>query len=168
MEAGLKRCCKGGTEVLECSDSKWREVMDGFCVQELSVKTSRHPCCAETGDPRYLCFAGDAPYPKYDREITNISLARLTLRAMQALCAPHRLLTRRFSVPLLVGRLKEQCCGVAEMERVRCAEREKEAMCLTDHGSDKNKHPFCIHSNKLQAVPIATAVATEARKCPLF
>ncbi|MGH0186953.1 UNVERIFIED_CONTAM: hypothetical protein FKN15_023179 [Acipenser sinensis] len=124
MEAELKKCCKGGTEVLKCADSKWREVMDSYCAQELSLKTTHHPCCAETGDPRYLCFAGDAPYPKYDREITNISLARLTPRAMQALCAPHRLLSRRFSVPLLVGRLREQCCGLEETERVRCAERE--------------------------------------------
>lgn len=167
MEAELKKCCKGGTEVLKCADSKWREVMDSYCAQELSLKTTHHPCCAETGDPRYLCFAGDAPYPKYDREITNISLARLTPRAMQALCAPHRLLSRRFSVPLLVGRLREQCCGLEETERVRCAEREKEAMCQTDHTSPNDKHPFCTHSNKLHAVPIATAMATQAMKCPL-
>lgn len=76
---------------------QWQKGLDRYCREEGAVKTGQHRCCQRGGGrARSRCFAAAAPHPAYDRELHNVSLARLGPAMLRTLCGPIRLLSKRW------------------------------------------------------------------------
>ncbi|KAI6060779.1 Extracellular matrix protein 1 [Aix galericulata] len=96
LERDFGRCCSNGTG-LECARVAWQKGLDRYCREEGAVKTGQHRCCQRGGGrARSRCFAAAAPHPAYDRELHNVSLARLGPAMLRTLCGPMRLLSKRW------------------------------------------------------------------------
>ncbi|KAM8921477.1 extracellular matrix protein 1 [Pelodytes ibericus] len=124
MESEFKKCCKD--ENIACAHTAWEKVLAQFCSQELSTKTRPYECCKirdRTG--MYSCFADNAPYPEYDREVERVSLTNMTGDSLQKLCGDSKLLTKQKQIPVLVSGLRESCCSLPEDEMLQCAEEQK-------------------------------------------
>lgn len=53
-------------------------------------------CCKEThSQARFECFANQAPYPAYDKEVTSVDLAQITPSLLESLCGPVSLLWKQ-------------------------------------------------------------------------
>ncbi|XP_035168820.1 extracellular matrix protein 1-like [Oxyura jamaicensis] len=95
LERDFGRCCQNTS--LECAHAAWQKGLDRYCREEGGVKTGQHRCCQRGGGrARSRCFAAAAPHPAYDRELHNVSLARMGPAMLRTLCGPMRLLSKRW------------------------------------------------------------------------
>ncbi|XP_069806072.1 extracellular matrix protein 1 [Dendropsophus ebraccatus] len=137
MEGEFKKCCK--TEDVACAHSGWKKVLGKFCAKEQVVKTKHHECCKKRDQTSmFSCFASEAPFPEYDRELEVLNLGNVTEDDLQKLCRDSKLITKQKQMPLLVSSLKETCCGLPQDEKLRCAAEQKETFIKTLCGPKKN------------------------------
>uniref|UniRef100_A0A8D0EQ62 Extracellular matrix protein 1 n=1 Tax=Strix occidentalis caurina TaxID=311401 RepID=A0A8D0EQ62_STROC len=123
LERDYGRCCRNGS--LACARDAWQKGLQRFCREESAVKTRQHRCCQPRGAPaRSRCFAAAAPHPAYDRELHNVSLARLGPALLRTLCGPTRLFTKRRPVPELLGAVTATCCPLPPEEQSACAQEQ--------------------------------------------
>ncbi|KAM5294380.1 extracellular matrix protein 1 isoform 2-T2 [Glossophaga mutica] len=130
LETGYSRCCRchNYVERMDCAKLVWEENLDGYCKQEHAIKTHPHPCCHHPPSPaRDSCFANNAPYPNYDRDLLTIDLSRITPNLMDHLCGNQRVLTKHKQIPGLIGNMTARCCDLPLPEQACCAEEEKSA-----------------------------------------
>ncbi|XP_053330783.1 extracellular matrix protein 1 [Spea bombifrons] len=146
LESEFKKCCKD--ENVVCAHTAWDKVLAKFCLQERTVKTKRHECCAKRDRPgMFSCFAKSAPYPEYDREVETMNLSNVTVEDLQILCGENKLLTKHKQIPLLVSSLKESCCGLLPNATLECVETQKEkfieTLCTIKKNSWKDSESCC-------------------------
>ncbi|XP_020945570.1 extracellular matrix protein 1 isoform X7 [Sus scrofa] len=130
LETGYSRCCRCHNYIhrLDCAKLVWEDALDGYCNQEQATKTHRHLCCHHPPSPaRDECFARQAPYPNYDRDILALDLSRVTPNLMSHLCGNRRVLTKHKQIPGLIQNMTVRCCDVPFPEQACCAEEEKAA-----------------------------------------
>nr|XP_020653868.1 extracellular matrix protein 1 isoform X2 [Pogona vitticeps] len=127
LEDDLDRCCQlSEEEKLPCSSEAWETTLIQYCKQEFSVKTRPHMCCKEKQlDDRLACFAIQAPYPAYDKEVTTVNLAQITSSLLDSLCRPVSLLSKQKPIPALVQNITEPCCPLQAEQRTQCAQETK-------------------------------------------
>ncbi|XP_066465337.1 extracellular matrix protein 1 [Eleutherodactylus coqui] len=137
MEGEFKKCCK--TEDVACAHSGWQKVLGKFCAKEQIVKTKHHDCCKKWDQATMLsCFAREAPFPEYDREVEVLNLGNLTEDGLQKLCGESKLLTKQKQMPLLVSGMKESCCTLPEDRKLLCAAEQREKFIAALCGPEKN------------------------------
>ncbi|XP_077113895.1 extracellular matrix protein 1 isoform X2 [Ranitomeya variabilis] len=124
MEGEFKKCCK--TEDVACAHSGWKKVLGKFCAEEQMIKTKHHECCKKRDQSSvFSCFASEAPFPEYDREVEVLNLGNITEDVLQKLCAESKLLSKQKQLPLLVSSLREMCCSLPVEEQLLCASEQK-------------------------------------------
>ncbi|MEE6491303.1 hypothetical protein FKM82_016170 [Ascaphus truei] len=169
MESEFKKCCKNDN--VACAHTAWEKVLAQFCSHDLAVKTKHYECCKKRDRAgMYSCFAREATYPEYDKEIDILNLSNVTLESLEKLCAGAKLLTKQKQIPLLVSDLRESCCKLPTEERLQCAEVQKdefiETLCSAKKVSWKDSQNCCkkkslekvqCFSHYLQSVSVATA-----------
>ncbi|XP_035427006.1 extracellular matrix protein 1 [Cygnus atratus] len=171
LERDFGRCCHNAS--LECAHAAWQKGLDRYCREEGVVKTGQHRCCQRGGGrARGRCFAAAAPHPAYDRELHNVSLARLGPAMLRTLCGPMRLLSKKRPVPELLEAVTSACCALPPEEQSPCAEeqlsqsiddictswRDPRACCLRG-GPERHR---CFTERYLGGVPLAAAVPPPA------
>ncbi|XP_014647261.1 PREDICTED: extracellular matrix protein 1 isoform X3 [Ceratotherium simum simum] len=130
LETGYSRCCRchSYTNRLDCAKLVWEDALDRYCDREQAVKTHHHSCCHYPPSPaRDECFASQAPYPNYDRDILTLDLSRVTPNLMGHLCGNTRVLTKHKQIPGLIRNMTTRCCELLFPEQACCAEEEKSA-----------------------------------------
>ncbi|XP_048670871.1 extracellular matrix protein 1 isoform X12 [Marmota marmota marmota] len=130
LETGYSRCCRcrSHTNRLDCARLVWEDTLDGYCDKEQATKTHHHSCCHYPPSPaRDECFAHQAPYPNYDRDILTLDLGRVTPNLMGHLCGNRRVLTKHKQIPGLIQNMTARCCNLPFPEQACCAEEEKSA-----------------------------------------
>ncbi|XP_045059641.2 extracellular matrix protein 1 isoform X2 [Desmodus rotundus] len=130
LETGYSRCCRCRSyiERMDCAKLVWEDSLDGYCEQEQAIKTHLHMCCHHPASPaRDNCFAKNAPYPNYDRDLLTIDLSRVTPNLMVHLCGNQRVLTKHKQIPGLIRNMTARCCELPLPEQACCAEEEKSA-----------------------------------------
>ncbi|XP_040143455.1 extracellular matrix protein 1 isoform X2 [Ictidomys tridecemlineatus] len=127
LEMEFQRCCRQGNN-LTCIWKAWEDTLDGYCDKEQATKTHHHSCCHYPPSPaRDECFAHQAPYPNYDRDILTLDLGRVTPNLMGHLCGNRRVLTKHKQIPGLIQNMTARCCNLPFPEQACCAEEEKSA-----------------------------------------
>ncbi|XP_004404267.1 PREDICTED: extracellular matrix protein 1 isoform X2 [Odobenus rosmarus divergens] len=125
LEGEFQRCCRQGYNHT-CTRKAWEDALDGYCDREQSVKTHHHLCCHYPPSPaRDECFARQAPYPNYDRDILTLDLSRVTPNLMGHLCGNGRVLSKHKQIPGLIRNMTAHCCDLPFPEQACCAEEEK-------------------------------------------
>ncbi|XP_068518858.1 LOW QUALITY PROTEIN: extracellular matrix protein 1 [Anas acuta] len=172
LERDFGRCCDNGTG-LACARAAWQKGLDRYCREEGAVKTGQHRCCQRGGGrARSRCFAAAAPHPAYDRELHNVSLARLGPAMLRTLCGPIRLLSKRRPVPELLEAVTSSCCALPPEEQSPCAEEQLSQSidelcgswrdprgCCSRGGPERHR---CFAERYLGGVPLAAAVPPPA------
>uniref|UniRef100_A0A8I3P695 Extracellular matrix protein 1 n=2 Tax=Canis lupus familiaris TaxID=9615 RepID=A0A8I3P695_CANLF len=141
LETRYSRCCRchSHTNRLDCAKLVWEEALDGYCEREQAIKTHHHSCCHHPPSPaRDECFARQAPYPNYDRDILTLDFSQVTPNLMQHLCGNGRLLTKHKQIPGLIRNMTAHCCDLPFPEQACCAEEEKSAFIADLCGSRRN------------------------------
>ncbi|XP_056402332.1 extracellular matrix protein 1 isoform X1 [Hyla sarda] len=137
MEGEFKKCCK--TDDVACAHAGWKKVLGKFCAQEQIVKTKHHECCKKRDQTSMTsCFASEAPFPEYDREVEVLNLGNVTEDDLQILCGESKLLSKQKQMPLLVSSIKERCCALSQDEKLRCAAEQRETFIKTLCGPKKS------------------------------
>ncbi|XP_040267757.1 extracellular matrix protein 1 [Bufo bufo] len=137
MEGEFNKCCK--TDDVSCAHNGWEKVLGKFCAKEQLVKTKHHECCKKRDQASmYSCFASEAPFPEYDREVEVLDLGNITEDGLQKLCGETKLLTKQKQMPLLVSSLKNACCSLPQDEALQCAAEQKEKFIKTLCGAKKD------------------------------
>ncbi|KAM4014417.1 extracellular matrix protein 1 [Anomaloglossus baeobatrachus] len=137
MEGEFKRCCK--TEDVACAHSGWKKILGKFCSKEHLVKTKHHECCRKRDQSSvFSCFASEAPFPEYDREVEVLDLGNVTEDGLQKLCSESKLLTKQKQLPLLVSSLREMCCSLPQEEQLLCAAEQRGKFMKTLCGAKKS------------------------------
>ncbi|XP_051013675.1 extracellular matrix protein 1 [Acomys russatus] len=127
LETEFQRCCRQGHNHT-CAWKAWEDTLDGYCDRELAIKTHPHSCCHYPPSPaRDECFARQAPYPNYDRDILTLDLSRVTPNLMGHLCGNGRALTKHKQIPGLIHNMTVRCCELPFPEQACCGEEEKQA-----------------------------------------
>ncbi|XP_066466402.1 extracellular matrix protein 1 isoform X2 [Tiliqua scincoides] len=174
LETELGRCCHlPQNEKLPCSVRVWEKSLTQFCKEEFSVKTRQHPCCKlDKTEDRHDCFAVQAPYPDYDKEVQLASLAEVTPSLLDTLCGQVTLLTKQKHIPALVKNITGPCCSLLGEERTQCATEAKSEFITTLCGARRRswKDPEnccaqteegarhnCFNLKYLTSVPLARA-----------
>ncbi|XP_036706832.1 extracellular matrix protein 1 isoform X7 [Balaenoptera musculus] len=130
LETGYSRCCRchSYTNRLDCAKVMWEDTLDSYCDQEKATNTHHYSCCHYPPSPaRDECFARQAPYPNYDRDILTLDLSRITPNFMSHLCGNQRVLTKHKQIPGLIQNVTARCCDLPFPEQACCAEEEKAA-----------------------------------------
>ncbi|KAM9294258.1 extracellular matrix protein 1 [Gastrophryne carolinensis] len=136
-EKEYKKCCKN--EDVACAHTGWKKVLSDFCSKELRVKTRHHECCQKEDErSMFSCFASEAPFPKYDKEIENLNLGDISEDVLEKICKDCKLLTKQKQLPLLVSGLKESCCSLPQDKKLACAQEQKENFIKTVCGPNKD------------------------------
>uniref|UniRef100_A0A8C6AT84 Extracellular matrix protein 1 n=1 Tax=Monodon monoceros TaxID=40151 RepID=A0A8C6AT84_MONMO len=128
LETGYSRCCRchSYTNRLDCAKVTWKDTLDGYCDQEKATNTHHYSCCHYPPSPaRDECFARQAPYPNYDRDILTLDLSRITPNFMSHLCGNQRVFTKHKQIPGLIQNVTARCCDLPFPEQACCAEEEK-------------------------------------------
>ncbi|XP_075700838.1 extracellular matrix protein 1 [Rhinoderma darwinii] len=137
MEGEFKKCCK--TDDVACAHSGWEKVLGKFCAKEQIVKTKLYECCKKRDQTSmFSCFASEAPFPEYDREVEILNLGNVTQDGLQKLCGESKLLTKQKQMSLLVSGLKDMCCTLPEDEKLPCAAEQREKFMKTLCGAKKD------------------------------
>lgn len=171
LERDFGRCCHNAS--LECARAAWQKGLDRYCREEGGVKTGQHRCCQRGGGrARSRCFAAAAPHPAYDRELHNVSLARLGPAMLRTLCGPMRLLSKKRPVPELLEAVTSACCALPPEEQSPCAEEQLSQSiddvctswrdpraCCSRGGPERHR---CFAERYLGGVPLAAAVPPPA------
>ncbi|XP_069583165.1 extracellular matrix protein 1 [Ranitomeya imitator] len=172
MEGEFKKCCK--TEDVACAHSGWKKVLGKFCAKEQMIKTKHHECCKKRDQSSvFSCFASEAPFPEYDREVEVLNLGNIMEDVLQKLCAESKLLTKQKQLPLLVSSLREMCCSLPVEEQLLCAAEQKgkfmKILCGAKKDSWKDTQDCCSKDEPeqeqcftyyLQSVSVAVAHRT--------
>ncbi|OCT69066.1 extracellular matrix protein 1 [Xenopus laevis] len=144
LENKYKKCCKD--ENVACAHIAWEKELGEFCTQEHEVFTKPYECCKERVN-MFSCFASNAPYPEYDKEVEQINLSDITTANLQKLCGDIKVLTKQKQIPLLVSELRESCCNTPVEEMMVCADDQKlafiEAVCGAKKDLWKDSHGCC-------------------------
>ncbi|XP_043541494.1 extracellular matrix protein 1-like [Chiloscyllium plagiosum] len=74
LETSYEKCCIEHNK-LACVHKQWKQMLLEYCDSKLSSSNSDDHCCWKKEDELFTCFKNIAAYPKYDHEITTISLA---------------------------------------------------------------------------------------------
>ncbi|XP_063803228.1 extracellular matrix protein 1 isoform X2 [Pseudophryne corroboree] len=136
LEKEYKKCCKRNDEA--CTQSAWEKVLARFCAEEMAVKTVPHVCCSDDDQVMYHCFAKEAPYPEYDREVEALDLGTMTEDILEKLCGEFKLFTKKRRLPLLVTNLKDLCCSLPQDRKLGCAGEQKKKHIKTLCGARKD------------------------------
>ncbi|XP_026953462.1 extracellular matrix protein 1 isoform X5 [Sagmatias obliquidens] len=127
LEGEFQHCCRQGNNHT-CTWKAWKDTLDGYCDQEKATNTHHYSCCHYPPSPaRDECFAGQAPYPNYDRDILTLDLSRITPNFMSHLCGNQRVFTKHKQIPGLIQNVTARCCDLPFPEQACCAEEEKSA-----------------------------------------
>lgn len=169
LETEFQRCCRQGHNHT-CTWKAWEDTLDGYCDQELAIKTHPHSCCHYPPSPaRDECFAHLAPYPNYDRDILTVDLSRVTPSLMDHLCGNGRVLSKHKQIPGLIQNMTARCCQLPYPEQACCGEEEKlafiEDLCGPRRNSWKDpalccalspgdKQANCFNTNYLRNVAL--------------
>ncbi|XP_028645472.1 extracellular matrix protein 1 isoform X3 [Grammomys surdaster] len=169
LEMEFQRCCRQGHNHT-CTWKAWEDTLDGYCDQELAIKTHPHSCCHyPPGPARDECFAHLAPYPNYDRDILTLDLSRVTPNLMGQLCGNGRVLSKHKQIPGLIQNMTVRCCELPYPEQACCGEEEKLAFIEDLCGSRRNswkdpalccdlppgdKQANCFNTNYLRSVAL--------------
>ncbi|XP_040189595.1 extracellular matrix protein 1-like [Rana temporaria] len=130
MENALRKCCK--SEDVTCAHTGWQQTLSKFCEKELEVKTKHHDCCKKNDqESMFRCFASEAPFPEYDKEVESLNLSNITDGILEKICSECKLLTKQKQLPLLVSGLKDSCCILPQDKRLTCAQEQKETFIKT-------------------------------------
>ncbi|KAL8184825.1 UNVERIFIED_CONTAM: hypothetical protein K2H54_030093 [Gekko kuhli] len=130
LEKEFKKCCQ--KKDVSCAHRGWEAVLAQYCKKEGAVKTKPHFCCKEPeGEDRLSCFANQAPFPAYDKEVHVVNLAEVTPSLLDQLCGQHALLSKQKHVPALVQNITVPCCELQGDERTQCAQQEKSQFLTT-------------------------------------
>ncbi|XP_018415399.1 PREDICTED: extracellular matrix protein 1 [Nanorana parkeri] len=136
-ESELKKCCK--TEDVACAHRGWQKAVSKFCTKELEVKSKHYECCKKKDQASmFHCFASEAPFPEYDKEVENLNLGNITESILEKVCAESKLLTKQKQLPLLVSGLKDSCCSLPQDKKLLCAQEQKEKFMKTMCGPKKD------------------------------
>lgn len=181
LETGYSRCCRchSYTHRLECAQLVWEDTLDGYCDRELAIKTHHHLCCHYPPSPaRDECFASQAPYPNYDRDILTIDLGRITPNVMSHLCGNRIVLTKHKQIPGLIRNMTARCCDLPFPEQACCAQEEKSAFisdlcgpqsnCWRDSAfccklSPGDEQTNCFNTNYLRNVALVSGDTGDAK-----
>lgn len=147
--------------------------MTQFCKDEVSVKTKHHPCCKRpTAEDQHACFALQAPYPDYNKEVRLVSLAEVNPFLVDLLCGQVTLLTKQKYIPALVKNITGPCCSLSGDERPKCASAVKSefitTLCDTQRRTwkdpkeccaktEKEGRHSCFNLNYLTSIPLASS-----------
>nr|XP_058936209.1 extracellular matrix protein 1 isoform X6 [Kogia breviceps] len=127
LEGEFQHCCRQGNSHT-CAWKAWKDTLDGYCDQEKATNTHHYSCCHYPPSPaRDECFARQAPYPNYDRDILTVDLSRITANFMRHLCGNQRVLTKHKQISGLIQNVTARCCDLPFPEQSCCAEEEKSA-----------------------------------------
>lgn len=130
LETGYSRCCRchSYTHRLECAQLVWEDTLDEYCDKEQAIKTHPHSCCHYPPSPaRDECFAQQAPYPNYDRDILTLDLGRITPNLMNHLCGNRIVISKHKQIPGLIRNMTAYCCDLPFPEQACCAQEQKSA-----------------------------------------
>lgn len=181
LETGYSRCCRchSYTHRLECAQLVWEDTLDGYCERELAIKTHHHLCCHYPPSPaRDECFASQAPYPNYDRDILTVDLGRITPNLMSHLCGNLIVLTKHKQIPGLIRNVTARCCDLPFPEQACCAQEEKSAFisdlcgpqsnCWRDSAfccklSPGDEQTNCFNTNYLRNVALVSGDTGDAK-----
>ncbi|XP_068109340.1 extracellular matrix protein 1 isoform X2 [Hyperolius riggenbachi] len=146
-EAEFKKCCK--KEDVPCAHSGWQKALSNFCTRELVVKTKHYECCKKKDQvTMFHCFASEAPFPEYDKEVENLNLSNVTEDILDKMCGDSKLITKQKQIPLLVSGLKDSCCSLPQDKKLICVQEQKDkfmkTMCGPKKDSWKDTHNCCI------------------------
>ncbi|CAI9609789.1 unnamed protein product [Staurois parvus] len=137
VENSFRKCCK--TEDVACAHSGWQKALSKFCDKELEVKTKHYECCKKNDQASMIrCFATEAPFPEYDKEVETLNLSNITESILEKICSECKLLTKQKQLPLLVSDIKESCCVLPQEKRLTCAQEQKEIFMKTLCGPKMN------------------------------
>uniref|UniRef100_A0A8C0MK37 Extracellular matrix protein 1 n=1 Tax=Canis lupus familiaris TaxID=9615 RepID=A0A8C0MK37_CANLF len=135
LEGEFQRCCRQGNN----HTCTWKAPLMDTVNREQAIKTHHHSCCHHPPSPaRDECFARQAPYPNYDRDILTLDFSQVTPNLMQHLCGNGRLLTKHKQIPGLIRNMTAHCCDLPFPEQACCAEEEKSAFIADLCGSRRN------------------------------
>ncbi|CAH2326921.1 extracellular matrix 1 [Pelobates cultripes] len=153
LEREFKKCCKD--ENVTCAHTAWQKVLQKFCSEERTVKTRQNECCMKQDRAAmYTCFASQAPYPKYDREVESVDLGNVTVDSLQKLCGGHKLLTKQKKILRLALSLRETCCNLPH-DALQCASEQKEKfieiICSSRKAVWNDAQKCCKKSNEEKA-----------------
>ncbi|KAM5129924.1 extracellular matrix protein 1-like [Mantella aurantiaca] len=136
-ESEFKKCCK--TEDVACAHNGWQKAVSKFCAKELEVKSKHYECCKKKDQAGVLrCFASEAPFPEYDKEVETLNLSNITESILEKVCTECKLLTKQKQLPLLVSGLKDSCCSLPQDEKLLCAQQQKAKFMNTLCGPKKD------------------------------
>ncbi|XP_019480797.1 PREDICTED: extracellular matrix protein 1 [Hipposideros armiger] len=178
LEGEFQRCCRQGDNHT-CTWKAWEDTLDGYCDRELAIKTHHHLCCHYPPSPaRDECFASQAPYPNYDRDILTIDLGRITPNVMSHLCGNRIVLTKHKQIPGLIRNMTARCCDLPFPEQACCAQEEKSAFisdlcgpqsnCWRDSAfccklSPGDEQTNCFNTNYLRNVALVSGDTGDAK-----
>lgn len=127
LEAEFQRCCRQGDNHT-CTWKAWEDTLDEYCDKEQAIKTHPYSCCHYPPSPaRDECFAQQAPYPNYDRDILTLDLARITPNLMNHLCGNRIVISKHKQIPGLIRNMTAYCCDLPFPEQACCAQEQKSA-----------------------------------------
>lgn len=178
LEGEFQRCCRQGDNHT-CTWKAWEDTLDGYCERELAIKTHHHLCCHYPPSPaRDECFASQAPYPNYDRDILTVDLGRITPNLMSHLCGNLIVLTKHKQIPGLIRNVTARCCDLPFPEQACCAQEEKSAFisdlcgpqsnCWRDSAfccklSPGDEQTNCFNTNYLRNVALVSGDTGDAK-----
>ncbi|XP_072283785.1 extracellular matrix protein 1 [Pyxicephalus adspersus] len=136
-ESEFKKCCK--TEDVTCAHRGWQKALSKFCDKEQEVKTKHYECCKKKDQASmFRCFASEAPFPEYDKEVETLNFSNITESILEKVCTESKLITKQKQLPLLISGLKDSCCSVPQDKRLPCAQEQKENFMKTLCGPKKD------------------------------
>ncbi|XP_007109767.1 extracellular matrix protein 1 isoform X7 [Physeter macrocephalus] len=178
LEGEFQRCCRQGNNHT-CTWKAWEDTLDGYCDQEKATNTHHYSCCHYPPSPaRDECFARQAPYPNYDRDILTVDLSRITPNFMRHLCGNQRVLTKHKQISGLIQNMTAHCCDLPFPEQACCAEEEKSAfidyLCGPRHNfwrdsafccklSPGDEQTNCFNTNYLRDVALVAGDIRDAK-----
>lgn len=127
LEVEFQRCCRQGDNHT-CTWKAWEDTLDEYCDKEQAIKTHPYSCCHYPPSPaRDECFAQQAPYPNYDRDILTLDLGRITPNLMNHLCGNRIVISKHKQIPGLIRNMTAYCCDLPFPEQACCAQEQKSA-----------------------------------------
>ncbi|XP_071326001.1 extracellular matrix protein 1 [Trachinotus anak] len=177
IEKGFKQCCKKKKNVLNCTDRKWSEELNRFCLVKNAGQEDFLCCSSEGENERYSCFQNMSPDPHYNMTSATEELS------LNNICDTHKIIKKKFPVGFPLKSFVEQCCPLSEQDKTVCSVQKIEEMSGTLCSSGKpippavrrccrlpsQETPRCVTKILMDAITKATNVLRQKKKkrCPI-